>query len=237
MRARVLVMGTHINLLGACKMQPSMMMTRAIAHTGSEIVQFSRHFGVMAQIGKPPAATTTTTTTVNFVKQQKSSDVLAPHRFSIPEPLVMVMIPGQSQNARPGFGILEREKNLARSCARVCCCASLSGSSSISSSTTQEGRDAAPSSSTLEVVCFLLPISQSLVLLSLSFRVFFSFLHLANVSIHVVTSRQCLFLLLSGNAKQQMEKNSGDRLLYTYLCASPPPPMGFDEVSGEVMNE
>jgi hypothetical protein len=44
-------------------------------------------------------------------------------------------------------------------------------------------------------------------------------------------------LLLSGNAKQQMEKNSGDRLLYTYLCASPPPPMGFDEVSGEVMNE
>jgi len=157
-RARVLVMGTHINLLGACKMQPSMMMTRAIAHTGSEIVQFSRHFGVMAQFGKPPAATTTTT--VNFVKQQKSSDVLAPHRFSIPEPLVMVMIPGQSQNARPGFGILEREKNLARSCARVCCCASISGRSSISSSTTQEGRDAAPSSSTLEVVCFLLPISQ-----------------------------------------------------------------------------
>ncbi len=168
MRARVLVMGTHINLLGACKMQPSMMMTRAIAHTGSEIVQFSRHFGVMAQFGKPPPATT-----VNFVKQQKTSDFLPPHRFSIPEPLVMVMIPGQSQNARPGFGILEREKNLARSCARVCCCASISGSSSISSSTTQEGRDAAPSSSsTLEVVCFLLPISQSLVLLSLSFRVF-----------------------------------------------------------------
>jgi hypothetical protein len=173
---RVLVMGTHINLLGACKMQPSMMMTRAIAHTGSEIVQFSRHFGVMAQFGKPPAAAaaaTTTTTTVNFVKQQKSSEFLAPHRFSIPEPLVMVMIPGQSQNARPGFGILEREKNLARSCARVCCCASISGSSGISSSTTQEGRDAAPSSfSTLEVVCFLLPISQSLVLLSLSFRIF-----------------------------------------------------------------
>jgi hypothetical protein len=148
-RARVLVMGTHINLLGACKMQPSMMMTRAIAHTGSEIVQFSRHFGVMAQFGKPPAAMTTTT--LNFVKQQKSSDFLAPHRFSISEPLFMVMIPGQSQNARPGFGILEREKNLARSCARVCCCASISGSSSISSSTTQEGRDAAPSSSTLEV--------------------------------------------------------------------------------------
>jgi hypothetical protein len=143
--ARVLVMGTHINLLGACKMQPSMMMTRAIAHTGSEIVQFSRHFGVMAQFGRPPAATTTT---VNFVKQQKSSDFLAPHRFSIPEPLVMVMIPGQSQNARAGFGILEMEKNLARSCARVCCCASISGSSS----TTQEGRDAAPSSSsTLEL--------------------------------------------------------------------------------------
>lgn len=173
MRARVLVMGTHINLLGACKIQPSMMMTRAIAHTGSEIVQFRRHFGVMAQFGKPPAAATTTTM-VNFVKQQKTSDFLAPHRFSIPEPLVMVMIPGQSQNARPGFGILEREKNLAKSCARVCCCASISGSSSISSSTTQEGRDAAPSSSssTLEVVCFLLPISQSLVLLSLSFRVF-----------------------------------------------------------------
>jgi hypothetical protein len=173
-RARVLAMGTHINLLGACKMQPSMMMTRAIAHTGSEIVQFSRHFGVMAQFGKPPAATATTT--VNFVKQQKSSDFLAPHRFSIPEPLVMVMIPGKSQNARPGFGILEREKNLARSCARVCCCASISGSSSISSSTTQEGRDAVPpsssSSSTLELVCFLLPISQSLVLLSLSFRIF-----------------------------------------------------------------
>jgi hypothetical protein len=150
----------------------------------------------------------------------------------------MVMIPGQSQNARPGFGILEREKNLARSCARVCCCASISGSSSISSSTTQEGRDAAPSfSSTLELVCFLLPISQSLVLLSLSFRVFSVFFTLQNVSIHVVTSRQCLSLLLSGNAKQQMGKNSGDRLLYTYLCASPPPLMGFDEVSGEVMNE